>query len=304
VWALPFLTVLAPSERYHHTRGRRHKRVGDWARQVLVLLRRWLPGRQLVVVADGEFAALELLAVAAQPPVAIALITRLRLDAALYDPAPPRAPHQRGRPRRKGARRPTLAQVAADPATRWTPLLVADWYGHGARTVEIASQTAVWYHSGKPPVVIRWVLIRDPGGAFATQALVCTDPTAAPSDILGWFIRRWRMEVTYEESRAHLGIETQRQWTEKAIARTTPALFGLFSLVTLLAHRLLGDQPCPVRRAAWYAKPLPTFSDTLALVRHDLWTRTDFRLSPALDDSQKVPRALVDHLAHLLCYVA
>jgi hypothetical protein len=304
VWALPFLTVLAPSERYHHTRERRHKSVLDSARQLLMLLRRWLPGRRLVVVADGEFAALELLAVAAQPQVAIAFITRLRLDAALYDPAPPRDPHQVGRPRLKGARRPTLAQVAAGPATRWTPLLVADWYGQGARTVEIASQSAVWYHGGKPPVALRWVLIRDPEGTFATQALLCTDPTAAPSDILCWFVRRWRMEVTYEESRAHLGIETQRQWSDKAIARTTPALFGLFSLVTLLAHRLLGDQSCPVRQAAWYAKPLPTFSDTLAVVRHYLWTRTDFRLSPAADDSQKVPRALVDHLAHLLCYAA
>jgi hypothetical protein len=304
VWALPFLTVLAPSERYHQTRGRRHKTVLDWARQLLVLLRRWLPGRQVVVVADSEFAALELLAVAAQPEVNIALITRLRLDAALYDPAPPRALHQVGRPRRKGARRPTLQQVAADPATPWTPLLVADWYGEGERTVEITSQTAVWYHGGKPPVALRWVLIRDPEGAFETQALLCTDPTAAPADILMWFVRRWRMEVTYEESRAHLGIETQRQWSDKAIARTTPALFGLFSLVTLLAHRLLGDQPCPVRRAAWYAKPLPTFSDTVALVRHYLWTQTDFVLSPAQDDSTKVPRALVDHLAHLLCYAA
>jgi DDE superfamily endonuclease len=304
VWALPFLTVLAPSERYHQTRGQRHKSVLDGARQLLVLLRRWLPERRVVVVADGEFAALELLAVAAQPQVNIALITRLRLDAALYDPAPPRDPHQVGRPRVKGARRPTLAQVATDPTTVWTSLVVADWYGEGERTVEITSQSAVWYHGGKPPVAIRWVLIRDPAGAFAAQALVCTDPTAAPDEILCWFIRRWRMEVTYEESRAHLGIETQRQWSDKAIARTTPALFGLFSLVTLLAHRLLGEQPCPVRRAAWYAKPLPTFSDTLALVRHYLWTQTDFRLSPARDDSEKVPRALVDHLAHLLCYAA
>ncbi len=153
-------------------------------------------------------------------------------------------------------------------------------------------------------MAIRWVLIRDPEGAFETQALVCTDPAAAPADILAWFVRRWQMEVTYEECRAHLGIETQRQWSDKAIARTTPALFGLFSLVTLLAHRLLGDQPCPTRRAAWYVKPLPTFSDTLALVRQYLWTETDFPLSPGQDESQKVPRALVAHLAELLCYAA
>lgn len=304
VWALPFLTVLAPSERYHQERGQRHTTVLDWARRLFVLLRRWLPDRRLVVVADSEFAALDLLAVAAQPTVNIALITRLRLDAALYDPAPPRAPHQVGRPRLKGKRRPTLQRVATDPATAWTPLCVHGWYGGEERTVEITSQTAVWYHGGKPPVAIRWVLIRDPDGAFETQALVCTDPAAAPADILAWFVRRWQMEVTYEECRAHLGIETQRQWSDKAIARTTPALFGLFSLVTLLAHRLLGDQPCPTRRAAWYVKPLPTFSDTLALVRQYLWTETDFPLSPGQDESQKVPRALLAHLAELLCYAA
>jgi len=245
-----------------------------------------------------------LLAATRQPSVDIALITRLRLDAALYDPAPVRAPHQKGRPRLKGARLPTLRQVAADPATVWTPLVVSGWYGGGERAVEIVSQTAVWDHGGLPPVPLRWVLIRDPEHSFPTQALLCTDQAATPLDILTWFVRRWQMEVTYEESRAHLGIETQRQWSDKAIARTTPALFGLFSLVTLLAHRLLGDQPCPVRRAAWYVKPVPTFSDTLALVRHYLWTQTDFRLSLSDDDRQQVPRALVDHLAHLLCYAA
>ncbi len=136
------------------------------------------------------------------------------------------------------------------------------------------------------------------------QALLCTDQAVEPQDILRWFVRRWRMEVTSEESRALRGIETPRQWSDKAIAPSTPALFGLSSLVTLLAHQLPGERPCPVRRAAWYAKPLPTFSDTLALVRHHRWTHADFRLSSCESDNQKVPRALVDHLAHLLCYAA
>ncbi len=99
------------------------------------------------------------------------------------------------------------------------------------------------------------MLLRAPDGAFEIQALLCTDQTVTPLDILTWFVRRWRMEVTDEESRAHLGSETQRQWSVEAITRTTPALFAL---VTLLAYRLLGNQPCPVRRAAWYAKPRPT----------------------------------------------
>jgi len=167
-----------------------------------------------------------------------------------------------------------------------------------------ATFTALWYRSGYDPLPIRWVLTRDPAGRRPPKAIFSTDPGQPAEELIQDFMKRWSLEVTFEESRAHLGIETQRQWSDKAIARTTPALFGLFSLVTLLAHRLLGHQPCPVRCAAWYAKPLPTFSDALALVRHYLWTRTDFRLSPAGEDSQKVPRALVDHLAHLLCYAA
>jgi hypothetical protein len=301
VWALPFLTVLAPSERSRHQRGLRHKAVLDWARQMVALVHRWYPTREVVVVADSQFAALDWLA-ACQTRATV--VTRLRLDAALYAPAPPRGPRTRGRPRRKGARLPTLAQVCADGRTCWAPVLVPGWYGAQERLVEIVSQTAVWYHSGLPPVPIRWVLIRDPRATFAPQALLCTRQDAPPAAILTWFVRRWQMEVTFQEARAHLGVETQRQWNEQAIARTTPALFGLFSVVTLLAHRTLGAASCPTRTTAWYHKPQPTFSDTLALVRRRLWSRTTFPLSPTCAEAQQVPRALVDHLADLLCYAA
>ena len=112
------------------------------------------------------------------------MITRLRLDAALYEPAPPRLPGQIGRPRQKGTRLPTLAVRVTDPATHWQAVVVADWYGKGERTVELVSETAVWHHSGLPPVPIRWVLIRDPQGRFTTQALLCTDLTVTPAQII------------------------------------------------------------------------------------------------------------------------
>jgi DDE superfamily endonuclease len=304
VWALPFLTVLAPSERYHTTRGMRHKMLLDWARQSVLLVRRWYPQRDLVIVADSTYAALDFLARCSQAPIKATVVTRLRLDAALYAPPPPPDPHRRGRPRVKGARLPTLAQVLDDPATTWTRVTVAGWYGGAPRTVEIVSDTALWYHGGLPPVPLRWVLIRDPQGTFDPQALLCTRQDAAPADILAWFVQRWQLEVTLEECRAHLGMETQRQWSDQAIARTTPALLGLFSLVALLAHRLLGGAACPTRTAAWYPKPAATFSDTLALVRRFLWTHSDFPLSPPAEDRQEIPPALVDHLADLLAYAA
>ena len=155
-----------------------------------------------------------------------------------------------------------------------------------------------------PPVPLRWVLIRDPQGAFAPQALLCTQLDALPKAILAWFVQRWQLEVTLEECRTHLGMETQRQWSDRAILRTTPALLSLFSLVTLLAHQLLAGDACPTRTAAWYPKARPTFSDTLALVRRYLWTETDFVLSPPGDDRPQMPRALADHLADLLAYAA
>ena len=199
--------------------------------------------------------------------------------AALYTPAPPRQPHQNGRPRKKGARLPTLARRAADPATDWAPLAVTQWYGQRERTVEIVSGTAVWYHTGLPAVTVRWVLVRDPHERFATQALLCTDLAIAPQQSRARFVRRLQMEAgapwaAFEEARRHLGVETQRQWTEGAIHRTTPTLLGLFSLVTLLAHPRLREQSGPIRQAAWYDKRMPAFADALAVGRREIWAHT------------------------------
>jgi len=303
VWALPFLTVLAASERYHQERGKRHKTLPDHARQMIKQLRRWLPERALVVVADSTYAVIELLAACVRLPHAVTVVTRLRLDAALYDPAPERTPATRGAPRKKGARQVTLAKRLVAPETLWEEVTVA-WYGGGTRLVELATGTAVWYHAGKPTVPLRWVLIRDPLGEFEAQALLCTDLAVLPQQIVEWFVMRWQLEVTFEEARAHLGVETQRQWSELAIRRTTPALLGLFALVSVLAHGLLRGEELSARSAAWYSKPLPTFSDTLALVRRQLWPVTISYISPAKPDMVEIPRALFERLTDTLAFAA
>jgi hypothetical protein len=303
VWALPVLTVLAPSQRYHQERGMRHKSLTDWAGQMIRQVRRWLPARLLVIVADSSYAAIELLAVCTGLPQPVTMVTRLRLDAALYDPAPPREPGKRGAPRKKGTRQPTLTQRLADPTTAWEQLPVR-WYAGTTRQLELASGTAVWYHSGMPVIPLRWVLIRDPLGTFEPQALLCTDQTALAQQIVEWFVLRWQLEVTFEEARAHLGVETQRQWSDLAIVRTTPALLGLFSLVTLFAHQLLQGQELAVRQAAWYAKTVPTFSDTLALVRQQLWPVSISWLSSAKPDVVIIPKALFERLTDTLAFAA
>ncbi len=191
-WALPFLSVRAPSERDDADQGRRHKAITDWARHMVRVVHRWCPTRPLVLVGDTTYAALAFLA--ATRSVAT-MVTRLRLDARLFEPAPPRVPRQQGRPRLVGPRLPTLAARLVDPATVWSPLVVPFWYGETDRTIEIVSGTAVWDRTGLPPVPVRWVLIRDPDDAFPPQALLCTDLDAAPVQIVSWFVLRWRLEI-------------------------------------------------------------------------------------------------------------
>ena len=303
VWALPFLTVLCPSERFYAQHGRRHHTVLERAWQRIRLVRRWLPGREGVFVADSSFAALEGLALVARLP-GVSVITRLRLDAALYDPPPLRAPGQRGRPRLKGKRRPTLEAVLAAEKTPWSTLTIDDWYGEGPREVEVATDTAVWYHAGKPPVAIRWVLLRDPQERFKPQALLSTHLEHTCEQMLAWFVRRWTMEVTCEDARAHLGLETQRQWNDRAMARTTPALLSLSSIMTLTAHLLIEKGATCVRSTAWYRKTRPTFSDAIALVRRQLWDHIHFSTSLQETDMIQMPSELFERFMDAVCYAA
>jgi hypothetical protein len=299
-WALPFLTVLAPSERWSQQQGRRHKKLTDWARQAVLQAKRWLPDRRIIVVGDQSFAALDFIAAVRRH---VCLVTRLRLDANLYEPAPARRPGQMGRPRVKGPRLPKLAALAAAPSkTTWTSAVI-DWYGGEQRWVRIASGTAIWHHGGMPTAPVRWVLVRDPFGEREPQAFLSTDLNASPIEILAWFIQRWATETTFEETRRHLGMQTQRQWSDLAILRTTPALLGLFSLIAIWSHQLLGaGLPLRPLTAAWYAKTEPSFSDAIALVRRTLWALPDFPISRRSPETLEIPVRLWKRLVSSLCH--
>jgi DDE superfamily endonuclease len=300
IWALPFLTILAPSERFYEKTSRAHKKPTHVMRQGLLQVRRWLPYRHIVFIADPSYAVIEFLWQMTQLPNPITMVVRFRMDAALYEPAPPRKPKQMGRTRKKGKRLATLLAVAADTQTVWTKHVMHYWYGEVKRRIEFTSHTAVWFHSGQPPLPIRWVIVRDPLGRFKTQALLCTDLEATPMQIIEWFIQRWQMEVTQREVREHLGVETQRQWSDLAILRTTPALFGLFSLVTVLAQR----GHVLARATAGYAKPRPTFSDALAAVRMELWRLPTFQMSKNNKDIAKLPNTIFKRFAQAFCYAS
>ena len=236
----------------------------------------------------------------------VCVIIRLRLDASLFKPAPERRKGQRGRPPLKRRALPKLSAVLANPKTVWTSVVVSQWYNAQQRELLVATGTAVWYHAGIPPVPVRWVLVRDPSGEHDPSAFLSTDLAVTPATILGWFVSRWRVETTFQEVRAHLGVETQRQWSDLAILRTTPALLGLFSLITLWADGLAQDTVTALRpnAATWYRKREPTFSDAIAAVRRVLWAPPDLSMFRQSGDTVIMPVALLNRVFQTLCLAA
>jgi hypothetical protein len=299
IWALPFLTILCPSQRYHQSQGIRHRKLTDRARQAILQIARWFPAKELIFVGDSSYAALDLLNAVREKAV---MVTRLRLDAALYEPAQVKQKGQVGRPRKKGKRLENLTEVIKDSKTTWKKVSL-NWYGV-EKEILITSGKCVWFHMGKEAVPIRWVIVKDPLGKFETQVLLCTNQEAEPQKIVEWFIRRWQVEVTFEESRRHLGIETQRQWSDKAIGRTTPCLFGLFSFITMMAQELAKTQKLKIRSAVWYEKRVATFSDAIGCVRQQIWEQESFQTSENEWEMIKIPRSFLNTLTDTLCFAA
>jgi hypothetical protein len=296
--ALPVLTVLAPSQRFYEELPRAHKPLLDWARQMVLQIHRWLPGRKIVVVADAAFAAIDFLAAIRSRAT---VVTRLRLDAALFDVPQPK-PKGRGRPAIKGKRLPGLAQRLKAPETLWQRYTVPFWYGRTNRTLDIATGTALWYRSGSPPLPIRWVLVRDLKKPDDPQAFLCTDLQAGPIEILLYFVSRWEVEVTFEEARAHLGLETQRQWSDLAILRTTPALLGLYSIVIIWMHDISQARTIAPKTAAWYPKRSLTFSDAIAAVRQEIWNHQILSMSRPRAETVNIPRQAWNRIANAVAY--
>jgi hypothetical protein len=300
IMALPFLTLLAPSKRFYAGKARAPKTLLDWARQAALQIHRWLPTRYIVLVADSAFAAIEFLAAVCNH---VCVVTRLRLDANLFE-FPPQKRKGRGRRPIKGKPHKKLSAILKDRNVSWKRYRVSLWYGRTNRLVEIATGTALWYRSGVRPVPIRWLLVRDPSGELDPQAFLATDLDAHPRDILAWFVCRWQVEVTFEEVRAHLGVETQRQWSDKAILRTTPALLALFSIVTLWTHDLAKSRALKPRTAAWYPKSVLTFSDAIAAVRCEIWAHQISSMSRLHRDRIEIPRHVWRRMENALAYAA
>jgi len=301
VWALPFLTVLCPSERYDRTRGIRHRKLTDRARQAILTIKRWLPDFDLVFVGDSSFAVLDLLTAVKDQ---VTVVSRIRLDAALYKRAAAKKPGQMGDRAKKvfdcrHCRQSLIIRKRNGSAFK-SSIGMARMIGRS----RIVSGKCVWYYVGKQAVPIRWVIIRDPRQKFETQALLCTNRKASPRRIVEWFIKRWQTEVTFEETRRHLGIETNRQWSDKAIQRTTPCLMGMFSLVAMVAQELSKQGKLKMRQTVWYHKEVATFSDAIGCVRQQIWEWQSFQTSGAEVEMIKIPRPYLECLTDTLCFVS
>ena len=225
------------------------------------------------------------------------------LDASLYHAPTPRAAGQRGPTATKGARPRSLKEWAARTDTKWEECEI-NWYGGQKKKLKLFSRTALWYTPGEAPVAIRYVITRDPEGKLRDEVFACTQLDATAAQIIEWVVMRWSVETTFEEARTPLGLETQRQWSDRALARTTPCLLGLFSLVVLLTQRLQPDGQVPVLTAAWYKKPEATFSDCLVLVRKHLWRSLNSVNSASRAESVSFPAPIWEHLLSCLAGAA
>jgi hypothetical protein len=298
-WALPFMTVLAPGEKTSTKLNKRHRTLVQWAEYMLDKVRRWQPEREIRLVGDGGYAAIVLVQRCQRLKQPVKLVSRLRLDARLFDFPEPQPKSKRGPKPKKGDRQTKLSHRLEDPQTPWQELKLV-LYGKQQR-LEFISGVSLWHTPGLDPVSLRWVLVRCPEESFKPSAFFCSDPQVSAMQIILWASLRWNIEVTFEELRAFLGFETQRQWSDRAIERTTPCLFGLFSLVTILA-KLLFPFELPVRHNSWYIKNEATFSDALAAVRRHLWHRLNYKRSSQYPNLLLIPATTLFSLVETACY--
>jgi hypothetical protein len=300
-WALPVLMALYRDKATNQAEGRRHKTPTDLARQMLATLIHWFPQRQFVFCGDGGFASHELARFCHRHREHITLVSRFHPKANLYEEAPPRQAKQKGRSRVKGRKLPTPQDVVK---TAKAAKATVDWYGGQPRNVALISGEGHWYKAGGGLVSVRWVHVKDLDGTHRDDWLYTTDPSLAADAIVSFFTRRWAIEVTFEESRAHLGLATCRNRCEKSVLRTMPCLLGLFSVVVLIYAEHLRTHKPAIRRTPWYEKDEPTFADALATIRRLFWSCTFLQQASTQRAWKNLPTDLRATVLDRLCYAA
>lgn len=299
--ALPFLTVLVPSEECNKKNKKKHKTLQGWTCQIIMQIRRWFPHRKIILTADNEFATAEIAIRCSKQK--ISFISRLKLSARLFN-----FPFQnpRGRPRKKGLRLPKVDKIVNNSNTEWETKEVL-WYGGIYKRICFTTGTCLWHVMtySSSPIPIRYVIIKDPEGKFNPVLLMSTDLEIAAFQIIETYVTRWNIEVTFHEAREHLGIETQRQWSDMAIKRTTPILFALYSLAVMIGNSLIKEGFVEIEQTAWYAKEEIKFSDILKGIRRHLLEKMYFSNSRFSEETEeKSDISYIDRVIDLILNVA
>lgn len=285
-WALPFFSVLAHSKKSNEESHKKHRTTIDLASQMVIAIMRWTadiaPKKKVVFLGDGAYASVKFLKTAISKHANV--ICRFRMDAVLFDKPIENSLGKRGPKPRKGKAQRKLKDIALDPRTNWTRDTVL-WYAGGSKEVEYCTGESLWYKSGNHPIPIRWVLVRDIDSS-RVEAICSTDQLMDAKATISMFVLRWNIEVTFEESRRHLGVETQRQWSNLAIERSTPCLFGIFSLTCAFGMNLWKRGLVLPDSAAWYKKKEVTFSDVLTAVRREILSEMNY--SSSKNSSEKI----------------
>lgn len=298
-WALPFLTFLQYPKKYDEARNHKHRTTINYAVIGVRLISGWLSHKTWTLFGDGGFACVELAEACNKHNGA--LISRLRLDARVYEFPPEAAPGKRGRKPTKGKRITPFKSMLEDAELQWTEVQVK-WYGRESKTIQYVSGVNLLYKSEHKPFPVRWVLLRDTQGKAVSVPLFSSSTKSSPVSIIEQFVFRFCIEVTFEDLRAHLGVETQREWSDKAIVRSTPLLMGLFSLICLIAYCLRDSFPFAVRVDAWYSKgpEESTFSDIIAYVRRYCWSNKYLVNSQKKDDLIKLKHSVLESIVYQL----
>lgn len=272
-WALPFFSQLIPPKRpLSSSRNEsdlnsntKRKTLTEWTIQFIRVVSGWVKGVPFVIVADSAFACHAIAHACVN--VGGALVSRMRMDARIFN-FPDQNIKRRGRPLLVGKRCPLFSHYLEDTTIAWEKIVV-NWYGGKEKELLIYTGIHLWYAYGIPPLPIRWVLIKDPHSKNEAVTLFSTNIKHSAQRIIEIFVSRWSIEVTFEESRRHLGIETQRQWSDKGIERTTPCIFGSFSVIALMSQKLSEEtkSKIPIQGTSWYNKNHITFSDALHYVK-------------------------------------
>lgn len=294
-WALPFLTFLQYSKGYDKERKHHHRTTLDYAKIGVRFIKSWVGKRAWILLGDGGFACVEL--VNACLLNGGHLISRLRLDARLYEEPIDPKPGQKGRKPKKGKAIASFKTMREDEALNWTDVEI-NWYGGQKKTLSYISGVSLMYKPKHNLPKIRWVLVKDPEGVLLTIPLFSSDINQEPCAIIEAFVKRFSIEILFEESRAHLGMETQRQWSDQAIIRSTPLIFALFSIVCLIAIKLWSTELFSVHSTAWYKKheDEATFSDVIAYVRRYGWASRYLIDSSKKEEMIKLKRVDFDGL--------